>query len=453
MKFIKTMTMAAACTAAMGIAPAAHAVNWLMLQGTEPEGAAGRAKVWGFIQPTYQKDKSELGPEPTRIGPNLEDQSQFQLQRARFGVRGTALPIDSKVNYFILAEFGQNGITDGGPFGEKQAVKLTDASITLNHIKGARIRTGLFKTPGPEEVFQGIFTFDYINFTDVSNQMMLERFPKGVSSSADGNNILFTNETDGWGSFGAARDIGVQVFDSFKSGGWEHSYALMIGNGNGLDTGGIALGEDKYLYWSSELPFAGGKGPWAHGFKVFAWRHSGERKVDLSDDGVANPEIHNRIRSGVGFRLRKGAIRFAAEYMQGEGMIFQGPEKPNMGIGAISAGPLPSTQDLDGKADGYYVDVGFYVPGTKWELDYRYDIYNRSTEHDWISAKFKTNTFGVQYHLNRKTKLTLNYIKREAKALDPIAAAPVPLANMTTNLHDGLDKIGDRVAVQATVVF
>ncbi|MGD8484128.1 MAG: porin, partial [Thioalkalispiraceae bacterium] len=346
----------------------------------------------------------------------------------------------------------------------RQAAKLTDASITFNHIPGARIRTGLFKTPGPEEVFQGIFTFDYINFTDVSNQMMLERFPKGVSDDTDNGaglpgggqgapGQLTADETDGWGSFGAARDIGVQIFDSFKSGGWEHSYALMIGNGNGLDTGGIAEGEDTYLYWSSEMPFKGGKGPWAHGLKFFAWSHSGERKVDLSDDGVANPEVYDRKRSGVGARYRKGNWRLTAEYMKGEGMIFQGPEKPNMGIGAISSGPIDSTQDLEGEADGYYLDIGYYIPGTKWELDYRYDVYNRSTEHDWLTAEFKTTTLGVQYHLNRKTKLTLNYISRNAEATDPIAAAPAPLTNMTTALHNGLDLIEDRIAVQATVVF
>lgn len=34
--------------------------------------------------------------------------------------------------------------------------ELTDASITLNHIDGARVRVGLFKTPGSEESFKAI---------------------------------------------------------------------------------------------------------------------------------------------------------------------------------------------------------------------------------------------------------------------------------------------------------
>ena len=217
MKYFNKVALVATVVTMFGsFTSTANAVNWLMLQGTERDGQAPRAKVWGFLQPSYQKDTSDItGPEPTRIGPNLEKQSQFQLQRARIGVRGLGFPLDSNINYFFLAEFGQNAITDGGAYGEKQAVKLTDASVTFNHIPGARIRTGLFKTPGPEEVYQGIFTFDYINFTDVSNQMMLERFAKGVNSSADGNGTVAATEAD-WGSFGAARDIGLQIFDSFK---------------------------------------------------------------------------------------------------------------------------------------------------------------------------------------------------------------------------------------------
>ena len=471
----KKVALAATITAMLGgFASTANAVNWLMLQGTEKDGQAPRAKVWGFLQPTYQKDTSDsTAAEPTRIGPNLEKQSQFQLQRARIGVRGLGLPLDSNVNYFILAEFGQNAITDGGIYGQQKSAVLTDASITLNHIDGARIRMGLFKTPGPEEVFQGIFTFDYINFTDVSNQMMLERFTAGVNPNCDvavagqapipgcsnggaGFPTAPNNQAPGqlraneasWDSFGAARDIGIQVFDSFKGNGWDHSYAIMIGNGNGLNTGGHADGEDTYLYWSSEKLIAGGVGPWAHGLKMFVWSHNGKRKVDLTDDATANAVVYDRKRAGVGARYRGGNWRIAGEYMTGEGMIFQGPEKPNMGIGALAA-----TQDLKGESDGYYLDVGYYVPGTKWELDARYDVYNRSTTHDLLTAEFKTLTLGVQYHLNRKTKLTLNYAMRDASAKDPISTASTPLTNMTTGLHNGLNGIEDRLSVQATVVF
>ena len=86
--------------------------NWLMLQGTETakQGEAPRAYLWGFIQAQYQYDNSDpsYAPNPNGgyvppklIGPNLDDQSAFNVNRARIGVRGTGFPLDSKVNYFI----------------------------------------------------------------------------------------------------------------------------------------------------------------------------------------------------------------------------------------------------------------------------------------------------------------------------------------------------------------
>ena len=97
---------------------------------------------------------------PKLLGPDLNSQSGFNLNRARIGVRGTGFPIDNHVNYFMLLEMGNNGITHGG----SAFAKLTDASITLNYLPGARIRAGLFKTPGAEEGLQAIHTFDYIDF-------------------------------------------------------------------------------------------------------------------------------------------------------------------------------------------------------------------------------------------------------------------------------------------------
>lgn len=145
-------------------------------------------------------------------------------------------------------------------------------------------------------------------------------------------------------------------------------------------------------------------------------------------------------------RYRQYNWRVAAEYMKGKGMIFQGPEKPNMGIGTP-----PQLQDLDGKANGYYVDVGYYIPNTNWELDARYDVYNRSTDHDYLTAEFKTRTYGVQYHLNRKSRIAVNYAQRDAKAVDDIGAGG--LAAPTTALHNGLASIKDRISLQLTVLF
>ena len=460
---LKKAALVVACVGGMTAAMQAEATNWLMLQGTESSSAAGRAKVWGFLQPTYQKDTSdEGGPEPTRIGPNLENQEQFQLQRARIGVRGVGMPLDPNVNYFIMIEGGSNAATDGTKYGSKSPVRLMDASVTLNHIPGARIRTGLFKTPGPEEILQGIITFDYVNLTDVSNQMMMERFTKGTlvdnndtagDGAGPGFEVVAANESEWTSSFGAGRDIGIQVFDSFKSGGWDTSYAIMLGNGNGLETGGMADGMDKYFYLSTEMKLPGGWGPKPNGMKLFAWSHSGTRELNLDDDPATAPKKYDRKRQGLGVTYRQDAYRVVAEYMRGEGMIFQGPEKPNMGIGAFDANDANSMMDLEGKSNGYYLDLGYRIPQTAWELDLRYDVYNRSTDHDYLTAEFKTITYGVQYHFNRKTRGIINYATRNAKATDDIPAGPPPLAGASTNLHNGLESIDNRIALQITHIF
>ncbi len=427
-----------------------EAANWLMLQGTEPNSAAERAKVWGFIQVQYQKDYSDANSAggyipPKLIGPNLTSQSQFNVNRARIGVRGTGFPLDSSVNYFLLTEFGNNGITaaDGG------SAMINDASITINKIPGARVRVGLFKYPGAEEGLQAIHVFDYINFTTVSNQLLLERFP---NTSYTPNNPPATLPGDGTLNgfekpVGAFRDVGAQLFDSFKAGGWEHTYALMLGNGNGLNFGDNDDNKDRYLYWSSELPF-GGNGPRAEGLKLFAWSQDGKRQLDNTDDATYNPEEFARKRRGVGMKYMKKPFRVTAEYMRGEGMIFLGPDKPTFDINqAVSAG-----NGEEGEANGYYLDLGFYIPNSKWQLDLRYDVYNRLTDdtdlpngRDFL-MEFITTTLGVNYHFNKKSRLTLNYEIHKAEAPDWNGVNG-------NNPNGNLDGIGNRVAAQITHIF
>lgn len=429
-----------------------EAANWLMLQGTEPASAAERAKLWGFIQAQYQKDYSDANATdgyipPKLIGPNLTSQSQFNVNRARLGVRGTGFPLDSSVNYFLLTEFGNNAITaaDGG------SAMVTDASITVSKIPGARIRFGLFKYPGAEEGLQAIHVFDYINFTAVSNQLLLERFPNARYTA---NRAPATLPGDGTLNgfdrpVGAFRDVGIQLFDSFQAAGWEHSYALMLGNGNGLNHGDNDDNKDRYLYWSSELPL-GGSGPRAEGLKLFLWGQDGKRQLDNTDDGSYNPQEYDRKRQGIGFKYLKMPFRLSAEYMRGDGMIFLGPDKPTFDINPAAA----AGNGEEGKANGYYLDLGYYLPGSRWQFDLRYDVFSRLTDDTPLPGgpfagrdflmEFTTTTVGVNYHFNKKSRLTLNYEIHKAEAPD-WGGGEGP--------NDNLDGIGNRVAVQLTHIF
>lgn len=440
----------------------AYSANWLMLQGTETgnQGEAARAHVWGFIQAQYQHDTSDPGSTsnayipPTLIGPNLESQEQFNVNRARIGVRGTGLPLDSKVNYFILAEFGNNAITAPGGYN----AALTDASITLNHIPHARVRVGTFKYPGAEEGLQAIHVFDYVNFTTVTNQLLLERFPNHTYTPNTPAQTLPTDtpltEVGYNQSVGAFRDTGIQVFDMFKTNNWEHTYAVMYGNGNGINFGDDDDNKDLYLYWSSELVF-GGKGGRREGLKMFVWNQDGKRWLDNTNDLTHNPQEFDRKRSGLGFKYLKKPFRVSAEYMMGEGMIFVGPDKPSMWINDAAGAVAQGVGDgANGEANGYYLEGGWYIPNTKWEIDLRYDVYNRLTDdkkgtagpllNKSLEVQFNTLTLGTQYHFNKKTRLNAEVSFRDFEAVDwDSGAGP----------NGNLDNVKERYAIQVTHIF
>jgi hypothetical protein len=197
--------------------------------------------------------------------------------------------------------------------------------------------------------------FDYINFTWVTNQMLLERFPNAnYTPNVPPQPLPPETPLNGFDrSVGAFRDVGVQVFDWFKVGNnWELSYAAMIGNGNGLNFSDNDDNKDIYLYASAEKVF-GGKGPRREGLKFFAWSQTGKRTADLTADSCANgntfpacgpagsgristvhnPVEYDRDRMGAGFKYLRKGLRVSAEYMTGEGMIFQAPINSTFGIG------------------------------------------------------------------------------------------------------------------------
>ncbi len=459
----KRTALAAACAAgAMLASGEALAVNWLKMQGTEPPGAAARARVWGFIQPEYQQTKGTKlraggwsGQKAifNQVRPDLKSDSGFNIIRARLGVRGTGFPLDSKVNYFFLMETGNNGITRQGG----GSVRITDASVTLNHIKGLRIRIGQFKTPGADEGLRAIHVFDYINFTNATNQLLLERFFDGDGSQdAVGDPVNKPN-----GPVSAFRDVGIQLFDWFTTGRWEHTYAVMVGNGNGITRGDNDDNRELYLYWASELlfpgvsPFPSGahlappswsadhhgpRGARYQGLKLFAWYQDGKRTLTKE-----NPGEYDRTRWGFGFTYRKGKWRGGAEYIRAKGMIFSGTDGGALPGAANNAGTAVADFNVvtDGKANGWYVDVGYLVH-PKVELDLRYDVLNRNTQSASLERQFETWTLGMQYFFNKKSRLILNYEFRDAEAPNLSSTAP------PNRILSGMD---DRLSGQLLIIF
>lgn len=439
---MRSNKLAVAMALAAGVtATTAQAANWLQVQGTEAPGATDRLKVWGFIQPQYSETGgSDLDAGPwngqkavfNQIGPDLDSDSSFQIRRARIGARGANFPLDGKTNYFLLLEAGNNGITKYG----NGSVALTDASVTFNQIPHARVRVGQFKYPGAEEGLQAIHVFDYIEFTNVTNNLLLERFFDG-----DGSNTQDSNSPNG--SVGAFRDIGVQVFDWFNTGSWQHTYAAMVGNGNGLNRTDDNGNKDVYLYWSSEQIY-GGKGPRREGWKMFAWGQTGQRTLEFVN-GNPDTRSYDRDRWGLGTTFRKGKYRAAAEYIYADGMIFNGTD----------AGAVPGTRNNadtatasfniqpNGEADGWYIDLGYRVL-PKLELDVRYDYLDRMKNVGANEREFTTWTLGAQYFINKKTRALVNYEFRDAEAPD-FSSSATP--------NQILDNLDNRVGVQVLAIF
>jgi len=474
-----------------GIPGPVWSTNWLMLQGTEHPLAPAH-KIWGFIQPAYTYDTSDNlsgltdSPGPpdfsanngerlaiTSVSPWFNDNERFHIRRARFGARGVFTgslrnSFTSKINYFTLFEVAPNLMTYD-PFGERaRAIALDHLSVTFNHIPGARIRAGLFKTPGPEEALQGVHTLDYIELTDFVAREVLERFVTGAAKPAGSPTSpeLGTPKNTAYG-INAVRDWGVQTFDSFRKNKWDLSYAVMVGRGEAIQETNAANDDPElYLYTSAEYQLPGGWGVKKHGVKMYSWYQQGRRQ--FSSD--PQDEEYNRTRYGVGARLLAGIpdssykVRLGLELMQANGMIFFAPAG-GVAQGNVNNGNLQIAAEEGNKSRGLTVDLGF-LPNNKWQFDLRYHRHDllydtSSTVNPGNERELTEITLGLNYHFSRKVRLTLNYIFRDVEAPTPYASSAPggvfptePVADgITSNVKKIVSTVDDRAAIQLTWLF
>ncbi|HQT00126.1 MAG TPA: porin [Thiobacillus sp.] len=420
----------------LGLPAGAQAANWLQLQGNEPPNT-GYYKFWGFLQPTYTYIDADPisglagGPAafngeltlPNRIGPDLDDNDELQFNRARLGVRGNLIP--GKINYFLLADAGRNALTI------ERDVVLTDASVTFNYIPGARIRVGQFKLPTSEEALVAVHVaYPYVYYSNAATSLLIERHVRstGAVNATGASSGEFVSAGSGF------RDIGVQVYDWFNQGPWEFSYALMISNGNETEELSDDDGnKDVTGRLQASYIFNKSKGPNREDASVWLWHQNGEREFGGQD--------FDRIREGVGARYQKGPWRATAEYLRGEGVIVAGPNPPFP--------DQPVQIGLNEKADGWYVEGGWrFLKG--WEVDLRYDTFDRMTESADLERQFNTTTLGLNWYFYKNTRLTLNYEWRDLEVSNPSA---ITNATQLSNAQLIADNLGDRASVQLTWFF
>jgi hypothetical protein len=435
------------------------AADWLMLQGSEPESVVAKGvsvpysnktpKLWGFIQVNYKQDKGDVQVSPTGINqtpfsllnPDLEDQSGFNVFRARLALRGM-VDDENLVNYFLMTEFGNNGVNNLAGHTEV-ATYFTDASVTLKHVPYAKLRVGMFKTPGSEEGLQAVFVSPYIEFTTMTNQQLLERQVTEVGAAQTGataggaQTVHYTSTTVDQ-PIAAFRDTGAQVFDTVTlTDTWSVSYAYMYGNGNGISRSASNEQETHYGYLAFEDNYNDKRGFFHESMKFYCWMQEGKRILLSSTDGEINA---NRQRYGVGMTYYHNGLRFEAEYMKAKGMIYTGAKD-------IDADPLTEDWQFqyaigdENTADGGYVNLQYEIAPKKFEVFGRYDIMDRLPNDEKAQRKFKTVTLGCSYRFKGATRIDFNYAFRDASA--PGSA----------NAQKVLDNMGDRVSVQLTAAF
>lgn len=457
-KNIATVTL----LAALGYAQAASATNWLELQNNEQAGAKPYT-FWGFVQPTYTYNQGDAvngitappGLTPYNdhtalfnlVAPDNTNKDKLQLLRARGGVRGVIPGTDEKINYFTLVEVGNNGLTR-----EKSAV-FTDATISFNYIPGARIRAGLGRLPLGEEAMQGIQVFDYINFSNVTDNLLNERFVVPYSTTRPTSPALgvplASSKVEG--AVGGFRDVGVEIYDWFKRDKWEHAYAVMLSQGTGIDFSNDANSGNHDVSVRLQTAYVfGGAGPKRDDAMFYVWHQEGQRKFNGND--------YSRVREGIGAKYLRGNLRASGEYIRGRGMIFIGANPPFNDVGGATAfEPVTLVALADtNKADGYYVDLGWKIT-PKWEVDVRYDQLNRLTNSAFDEREFTTWTLGPQYFFTPKLRLAMNYEIRKLKVENPDAKGQTGTAiAQQTQLKDAgiiASSMGNRISAQLTWSF
>lgn len=458
---MKNKILLATFALALGQSPMAAATNWFQLQNNEAPGAPAY-KVWGFIQPQFVHNEGGTvngitapaglaaynGQTPifNQVGPDLAYRNQVQIFRARPGVRGTIPGTDDQINYFVLAELGNNGLTR-----ERPAV-LTDASVTFNQIPGARIRAGLGRLPLGEEAMLGEPAMDYINFSNVTDSLLNERFVIPYTSTRTHAPVLGVQlkQSKVSGPVGAFRDVGLEVYDWFTNAQWEYAYALMASQGNGVNFDASANSGNRDISGRIQASYVfAGKGPKREDLTVFAWRQTGDRSYAGNN--------YSRLREGLGAKYLQGNVRLSGEYIQGKGMIYVGNNPPFKDLGAPAFEPVDQIAvEFSNESKGYYLDAGWKFD-PQWEVDLRYDMLDKMSNSEFDERISTTWTIGGQYFYSPALRLIANFEFRRLMVPNLNASGTTGTTlQQQTQLQDAAilaNTIGNRLSLQLTYQF
>jgi hypothetical protein len=515
------------------VASPANAANWFKLRGTEPGGTAHTLQVWGFLQPTYAKDYSDKikgatalldGAGGTRsingdlsvpgtLAPDRTSQESFSMRRARIGIRGTMLPINNDIDYFMLTEWGENGITRAGG-----AAHLLDASVTFNQLSRGADDDGLANLGGRIRVGQFLFSQTSQALSQSTPGRRVHVYMPEATFQSAIRRYANDNGRHNWPedevAANGARDIGIELFDwaEFKDpifggdGPLEFTYSAALGNGGTI---GEMNRDDNFrqYYWLSLAKlFDNTRGPRRHDMMIYGFYQKGDTEFndDVNGDGIsdrsvpanlnpaalngpagapppflANPlSCGNRVCKngnerdyeqkyyGVGVEYfdkpfdKLGQIRFEAEWQKMKGLIWDGPQSPSAAVNDNAGGFDSVLYDdgdfvgADGKereSEGWHVDVGY-------DIHQHLGLKNRTTL-NLRYDEFDRNKGNKAREANWETwTLTGEYFFHKKARLTATyqwrdASADNRIGNPKINGNAVLEQLDNRLGLQLTFVF
>lgn len=340
-----------------------------------------KPKIGGFIEAWYRNDASDLADQTTA---SKKADNEFRVRRARITASGN---VTSELEYKLTASL------DGpSPASSASSVKLWDAymSYTVNDL--LKVTAGQFKYD---------FTLEGLESTP-------DRVP--VLRAESINDIAGKLGTKG-ASF---RDIGVKANGSYKRA-FGLTYGVAVINGGGINAGDNNAKKDivgRVTVTPVENLSAG----------VSGYRGKGQDET-------------------AGFEVKESAWALDAEYLY-EGLRLRGEyiaaRWENWDMASSSA-----AQGKTQKPKGWYLQASYKLPPVPAiEIMGRYEDYEKDSNTD--DSRLKTTTMGLTYYLKGKTRISANYIVRNAGGSTTVTAQET----------DALGKrIGNLFLLQALLVF
>ncbi len=335
----------------------------------------------GYIEAWYRNDASDLS---NQAASSKKVDNEFRVRRARITAKGN---VTTELGYKLTASL------DGpAPGSSPSSAKLWDAYISYTANELLKVTAGQFK----------------YDFTLEGLESTTDRIP--VLRAEAINDIAGKLGTTG-GSF---RDIGVKVNGSYKRA-LGLTYGVAVINGSGINTGDNN-GSKDIVGRVTITP--------VEDLTVGASAYSGKGQSE-----------------GAAFEVKESAWGVDAEYGY-SGLKLRG-EYIAARWKNWDASTSSSSEGRTERPKGWYVQASYRVPVFEsLEVMGRYEEYEKDA--DTAESTLKTTTAGLTYHLKGKTRITANYLFRDA------GSSPVVKAE-ESNATGG--NIGDLFLLQAILVF